>query len=93
MYHACDVAGMSVYKECIMPYGVLSYCDFFCSIMSFWVTLIAVAKMPSTLRSVATMVGVFGLAMGVEWQTHGLWPYVVPIGTGISIMIISWVQN
>ena len=83
---------MSVFKKCIMPQGILSYCDFFCSIMSFWVTLLALSKINPSLKSVATMVGVFGLAMGVSWQTHGLYPYVVPIGTGLLIMFTSWVS-
>lgn len=60
--------------------------------MSFWVTLLAVAKIPAQLRSVGHMIGVIGLAMGVQWQEHGLWTNVVPISAGAAIVIASWVS-
>ena len=76
-----------------MHYNVLSYCDFYGSIMSFWVTLIAMAKLREPLRSLAYMIAALCLALGVEYDRHGLWVFVVPVMIGITVMAISWVSS
>ena len=38
------------------------------------------------------MVGAIGLAMAVEWNEHGLWHNVVPIGIGVLVVLVSWVS-
>ena len=90
-YHACDMAEWSTYRLCIMPYHVLSYCDFFCSVMSFWVTLMAAAELPLKIKSVLHMIAVYAFSMGVAWQQFGYLPYAVPIATGVVLVVISWV--
>ena len=82
----------SVYRICIMPYSVLQHLDFFCSIMSFWVTLVAVAELEGSLYSVSHMLGAILLAMAVDWKMHGLIPYLVPISIGVIIIVVSFVS-
>ncbi|XP_076086209.1 post-GPI attachment to proteins factor 6-like isoform X1 [Mytilus galloprovincialis] len=89
-YHACDVNNVK-YTWCMMDYGVLSFCDFYGSIMSFWVTLLAMSQLNDTVRSIFHMLGALCLAMGVEYNKHGLWVFVAPALTGVVIMSISWV--
>lgn len=83
----------SVYRLCIMPYGVLQHLDFFCSILSFWVTLIAVAELRGPLYSLSHMVGAIMLAMAVDWRIHGLLPYLIPIVLGLVIVVASLVSD
>lgn len=75
-----------------MPYNVLGHCDFFGAIMSFWVTLVAMARMPERLRAVAFMLAALGLAMGVTWDRHSLWTFLVPCGVALGGMLLSWVS-
>lgn len=77
----------------MMDYNVLSYCDFYGSILSFWVTLLAMARLPSKMRSFLHMVGALGLALGVEYDRHGLWVFVAPAACGLVVMAISWVST
>lgn len=91
-YHACDMGPWSVYTLCIMPYHVLQYCDFLCSILSIWFTLIAVSEIRQPLYSLSHMVAVIALAMAVEWNLHGLLPYILPMVLGILIIVINFVS-
>ena len=74
-----------------MPYHPLQYSDFFLSIMSFWVTLLAVSEVSHQWRSTLEMLGAVVLAMAVEWHTRSLMVNLVPIGTGVVIVALSWV--
>lgn len=89
-YHACDE---DFFSFCMMTFEVLQFCDFYSAILSFWVTLIAMANLPPKFVSVAHMVGALGIALGVEYERTGLWVFVVPVGTGVIIMMISWVRD
>lgn len=86
-YHACDV---DIFSFCLMKYEVLQYCDFYSAILSFWVTLIAMADLPQTFSSIAHMIGALGIALGVEYQRTGIWVFIIPVMTGIVIMLFSW---
>ena len=69
---------------------VLQFCDFFCSILAFWVTLIALAQSPPKYDSVLYMLGAVVIAVGVEYNRTGLLVFVVPFCLGIGIPIVVW---
>jgi len=77
----------------MVKYNVLAHCDFFGAIMAFWVTLVAMARLLEKLRSFLFMVAALMLAMGVTWNRHSLWTFMVPVALGFSIMAFSWVGN
>ena len=76
----------------MMDYNVLSYSDFYGSILSFWMTLLAMAEMSSRLRSICHMLGVLGISIGVQYKRRGIWAFVIPAGLGVIIMLASWVS-
>lgn len=78
---------------CIASYEVLQYCDFFSSILAFWVTLVAIARLPLQLIPVCHMFGVFIIAFCVESNKTGLTSILVPLAIGIVIPIGSFVYN
>lgn len=92
-YHACDMDEWSTYRLCIMPYHVLQYTDFFCSIMSFWVTLMAMAELPFKVKALAHMLAVYAFSMGLTWKQFGILPYAIPISTGALIVVLAWVSG
>ncbi|XP_066997236.1 post-GPI attachment to proteins factor 6 isoform X2 [Anabrus simplex] len=81
-YHACD---QDFYAYCVTKYEVLQFCDFFCSILAFWVTLIAIAGIPSHVASTLHMIGVLIIAVGVEYNRTGLLVFIIPFGLGVVI--------
>lgn len=89
-YHACD---SDVYMFCLMRGSVMQFCDFYASIMAFWVTVIALSDLPEYLRSLAHMVGALGIAFGVEYNRTGLWVFIAPFAASIVIMTSSWVRR
>ncbi|XP_034934133.1 post-GPI attachment to proteins factor 6-like [Chelonus insularis] len=82
LYHACDQKFMTY---CITRYEVLQYCDFFSSILAFWVTLVAMARLPLHLIPVCHMIGVLIIAFGVESNKTGLPSILVPLAIGVLI--------
>ncbi|GAB6026616.1 hypothetical protein CHUAL_013023 [Chamberlinius hualienensis] len=89
-YHACDE---EMFSFCLMKYEVLQFCDFYSSILSFWVTLIALTNLSAKSASVAHIAGALGIALGVEYQRTSLWVFLIPVGTGVLIMIICWAKE
>ena len=83
----------STYILCIMPYNVLSFCDFFCSVLSIWVTLIAMATLKPPLAQLAHTFGMVTLAMGVEWDRHNFLVNAMPAIVGLIIVAVSWVSG
>ena len=80
-YHTCDQelnlqhlpAGLE--RACQALYvskEVLQFCDFFCAILSFWVTIISMAKLPERLVSFLHMLGVLLVAILVQYNRSAL---------------------
>ncbi|KAG8178508.1 hypothetical protein JTE90_005403 [Oedothorax gibbosus] len=89
-YHACDA---EVYSFCLIRLGVLQFCDFYLAILSVWVTLIAMAKLPDKVQNFVHMAGAVGVALGVEYDRTGLWVFVLPTGIGLTILLTSWITR
>jgi hypothetical protein len=87
-YHACDGNRNNLY--CMMPYNVMAICDFYGSIMSFWVTLVNMSRLPERLRSFLFMLAALCLVIGVTWDRHSLWTFLVPSSLALTIMAIAW---
>ncbi|XP_067012375.2 post-GPI attachment to proteins factor 6 [Anabrus simplex] len=88
-YHACE-AGEDVYSFCIMKLGVLQFCDFYTAILSLWVTLLCMADLTFTWKSLAHMVGAVGIALGTEYDRTSLAVFLVPAFIGLSILGYQW---
>lgn len=86
-YHACDV---DIFGFCLLRYEVLQFCDFFSAVLSFWVTLVAMAHVPQTLTSIAHVLGALGVALGVQCQRTSLWVFVAPAVLGSLLLAASW---
>lgn len=89
-YHACDV---DTFGFCLLRYEVLQFCDFFSAVLSFWVTLVAMAHVPPTLASIAHVLGALGVALGVQCQRTSLLVFAVPAGVGAFLLSVSWVRR
>jgi transmembrane protein 8A/B len=86
------MATWSKYTMCIAPYSSLQFCDFLCSLLSFWITLLVLANIPSRVRYFLFVLGMFALILPVNMNSTGLIANVVPIVAGLLIVIGSWVS-
>ncbi|XP_009866399.1 PREDICTED: transmembrane protein 8B [Apaloderma vittatum] len=87
-YHACDQPGIVVF--CIMEYDVLQFCDFLGSLMSVWVTVIAMARLQPVVKQVLYLLGAMLLSMALQMDRHGLWNLLGPSLFALGIMAIAW---
>ncbi|GFS13563.1 transmembrane protein 8B [Elysia marginata] len=87
-YHACDTS--RIYQLCILEYNTLSFADFFASLMSFWVTLMAMARLPAYPRALLHVCGAVLIALGEVHNRHGLIEQMLPLALGIAVMFLSW---
>uniref|UniRef100_A0A8C2DSZ8 Transmembrane protein 8B n=2 Tax=Cyprinus carpio TaxID=7962 RepID=A0A8C2DSZ8_CYPCA len=87
-YHACVQPGIVVF--CIMAYDVLQFCDFLGSLMSVWVTVIAIARLKSIIKQVLYLLGAMALSMALQLDRHGLWNLLGPSLFALGIMAIAW---
>ena len=97
-YHTCDQEinlkhlPQLIEKSCQELYvskEVLQFCDFFCAILSFWVTIISMAKLPEKMVSFLHMFGVLLVAILVQYNRNGIQVFVVPIPLGLLIFIVT----
>ncbi|XP_047115740.1 post-GPI attachment to proteins factor 6 [Schistocerca piceifrons] len=88
-YHACE-AGEDVYSWCMMPLGVLQFCDFYTAILAVWVTLVAMADVHPTFRSLCHVAGAIGIALGTEYDRTSLAVFMFPVLVGVAILGASW---
>ncbi|NXP03200.1 TMM8B protein, partial [Thinocorus orbignyianus] len=90
-YHARDHPGIVVF--CIMEYDVLQFCDFLGSLMSFWVTVIAMARLQPVVKQVLYLLGAMLLSMALQMGHHGLWNLLGPSHFTLGIMAIAWMAR
>lgn len=88
-YHACD-AGENIISYCLVRLDSLQFGDFFCALLSIWVTLIAIANLPPLLTSITHMSGAIILAFCTTINKTALWIFTLPVCTGIFLVVISW---
>lgn len=91
-YHACD-SGEDIYSFCLVRLGVLQFCDFYCGLLAIWVTLIAMANLPSQHVQIAHMLGAILLAFGTEYDKQSLTVFLAPALTGLCIISVCWVYR
>ncbi|KAM6170070.1 transmembrane protein 8B [Rhynchocyon petersi] len=87
-YHACDQPGIVVF--CIMDYDVLQFCDFLGSLMSVWVTVIAMARLQPVVKQVLYLLGAMLLSMALQLDRHGLWNLLGPSLFALGILATTW---
>ncbi|XP_015609576.1 post-GPI attachment to proteins factor 6 isoform X3 [Cephus cinctus] len=90
LYHACDQQFMTY---CVAKYEVLQYSDFFSGILAVWVTLVAMAGLPTQYISLCHMFGVLIIAFGVESDRTGLPSILVPLAMGTIIPMAAYVYR
>ena len=97
-YHTCDQEinhkhlPASLERACHDLYvkeEVLQFCDFFCAIMSFWVTIISMAKLPDKLVNFLHMFGVLLISVLVQYNRNDIRVFAVPIPLGVAVLLIS----
>ncbi|CAG0920346.1 unnamed protein product [Notodromas monacha] len=89
LYHACDRFG--AYSFCLLEMGVLQTLDFYCGLLSFWVTLLAMAGLPWGFKSAFHLLGAVGILLAVEMDRASVWAFVVPTAFAALIMFSAWV--
>ncbi|KAJ2953443.1 hypothetical protein O0L34_g1037 [Tuta absoluta] len=87
-YHACD-APFEVHY-CIIKGNILQFGDFYCGIMCFWVTLLAMSIITDSLRSSLQLIGAIVIALLTTWNMHSIVSFAIPVTFGISVLFCSW---
>ncbi|XP_021190581.3 post-GPI attachment to proteins factor 6 [Helicoverpa armigera] len=87
-YHACDAPSQVAY--CIMRGNILQFGDFYCGLMSFWVTLLAMSILNEKLRSSLQLIGAIIIALLTTWNMHSFVSFLLPVAVGISVVFSSW---
>ena len=55
--------------------------------------MLVMSKLPRHVRGFAQTVGAVGIAVGTEYDRHGLLVFAIPAGLAAVIMFGSWVRN
>lgn len=90
LYHACDQEGR--YSFCVVDNSVLQALDFYCGLLSFWVTLIAMASLPWVWKSLFQLLGAIGIVLAVKMDRQSMWAFVIPTAFAALVLFTSWVS-
>ncbi|XP_068619166.1 post-GPI attachment to proteins factor 6 [Battus philenor] len=90
-YHACDAPAQVAY--CITRGNILQFGDFYCGLMSFWVTLLAMSIVNEKIRSSFQLTGAIVIALLTTWNMHSFVAFLLPVAIGITILLISWYMD
>ncbi|XP_065168881.1 post-GPI attachment to proteins factor 6 [Atheta coriaria] len=88
-YHACD-AGENRINFCLVNLYVLQFCDFYCAILSIWVTLVLMAHLPPPFPHLLHVFGAIFLGAGVTMDKKSIWVFIVPVSTAALLVVFSW---
>ena len=88
LYHAC---AEQVYSVCLLSVSVLSWSDGFTTVLTIWVTVLTIARLPVTLRSVINMLAVISLAVLVEHTNSVTMTTIIPTLVSLVILVICLV--
>lgn len=88
-YHACD-SEEAIYGFCLFKLSVLQFCDFYCGLLSIWVTLVAMSNFGPRLTSIVHICGSVLLAFGTIYNKQALWVFLMPAVSGLILIGISW---
>ncbi|XP_012553127.1 post-GPI attachment to proteins factor 6 [Bombyx mori] len=87
-YHACDAPSQVAY--CIIRGNILQFGDFYCGLMSFWVTLLAMSIVSDELRSFCQLTGAIVVALFTTWNMHSFVSFLLPVAIGATVLLVSW---
>lgn len=87
-YHACDAPSQVAY--CIVRGNILQFGDFYCGLMSFWVTLLAMSIICERLRSFLQLIGAIVIALLTTWNMHSIASFLLPVAIGAMVLFVSW---
>lgn len=90
-YHACDAPPQVAY--CMIRRSILQFGDFFCGLMSFWVTLLAMMIVNDNYKTLFLLLGAIIIALLTTWDMHSLVTFIVPVSIGAVLVITSWFIN
>lgn len=88
-YHACDSID-PYYSFCMFRINVLQFCDFYCGLLSIWVTLVAMAHVSRLFTSVLHITGAILLAFGTIYNKQSLWVFLMPALGGMILVVVTW---
>lgn len=87
-YHACDAPAQVAY--CIVRGNILQFGDFYCGLMSFWVTLLAMSIVGDKFKSSFQLIGAIIIALLTTWNMHSFVAFVLPVAVGVFVLLLSW---
>lgn len=90
-YHACDAPAQVAY--CIIRGNILQFGDFYCGLMSFWVTLLAMSIIGDKLRSSFQLTGAIIIALLTTWNMHSFVSFLLPVAVGVTVLLVSWYMD
>jgi hypothetical protein len=92
MYHACDQFSTQKYY-CIAEYDTLQYADFLAATAAIWVTVLAIADLPSRWTSLLHTTGILCFAVGAHHNRFSIWLMAAPVIIGTAILITHWIYQ
>ncbi|CAH0400597.1 unnamed protein product [Chilo suppressalis] len=87
-YHACDAPAQVAY--CMVRGNILQFGDFYCGLMSFWVTLLAMSIVGDKFRSSIQLIGAIVIALLTTWNMHSFVAFLLPVAVGVGVLLLSW---
>lgn len=87
-YHACDAPAQVAF--CIVRGNILQFGDFYCGIMSFWVTLLAMSIIGDKFRSSLQLTGAIVIALLTTWNMYSFVSFILPVAVGSTVLLLSW---